>query len=168
LLEISKVKVWKDDIIQLEAFEREATLHKTLVKPTKLKNKINPFKSKYGWKYWKKEVLGGKTSLNLSGSNFSQAVESQFKSIETAMSLLVKQVNNNNDSITRSMRMLEFEKNKLKRELGNCDNIQLNAHFNSPSVWLTLLAMLDYLKEPECVVTSATDDNERATIPRAI
>lgn len=61
---------------------------------------------------WEKEVLGGKTSLNLSGSNFSKAVENQFRSIEIAMQEIVKQVNDNNYNLTMSVRMLEFEKTR--------------------------------------------------------
>jgi len=108
---------------------------------------------------WEKEVLGRKTSFNLSGSNFSKAVENQFRSIEIAMQEIVKQVNDNNYNLTTSVRMLEFEKNKIKRELGNREDIHLNEHFDAISVWSTLSAMADHFKEsPHTTISKPEDD----------
>ena len=88
--EISELKVSREDIIKLEEFEKDAANHKIPAKTPKLHNKIDSFQTKHDWKVWEKEVLGGKTSLNLSGSNFSKAVENQFRSIEIAMQEIVK------------------------------------------------------------------------------
>ena len=78
------------------------------------------------------------------------------------MNLIVNQVNNNNVSLTTSVRMLEFKKNKLKRELGNREEIQLDKHFDSPSVWLTLAAMSHYLKESDQSSTFSVDEAIKA------
>ena len=73
--EMSGLKVSKEDMRQLQAFEKDAANHKTPAKTPKLQSKIDSFQVKHDWKVWEEEVLVGKTSLNLSGSNFSEAVE---------------------------------------------------------------------------------------------
>ena len=162
--EMSELKVSKEDLLQLEAFEKDAAIHKTPAKTPKLQNKIDPFESRHDWKFWEKEVLGGKTSLNLSGSKFSEAVENQFKSIESAMREIVKQVNDNNFNLSRSVRMLEFEKNKVKRELGNRENIQLDQQFEFVSVWSTLSAMSNYLTEARLPSPPNIDEDFKSTL----
>jgi len=79
--------------------------------------------------------------LNLSGSTFSEAVENQFKNVESAIKELINQVNSNNDDLTTSVRMLEFEKNKLKLEMGKREDVSLHKDVESSSVRGTISAL---------------------------
>lgn len=66
-------------------------------------------------------MLAGKASLNLSSSTFSKIVDKQFKHLEYVLNNVIKQFNTNNDVLTKSIRILESEKNSLKIEIGKKD-----------------------------------------------
>ena len=142
----AETKVTASDIVGLKDFSEKASKHRTPSKPSKLESKIDTFQSQHDWKTWESEVLSGKTSLNLSGSNFSETVEKQFSVLESAVQDVVSQVNKNNENLTKSMRMLEFEKNKLKADIGKREDAVIDPDFESSTIWLTLAALSDGVK----------------------
>ena len=139
----------------LQEFEEKAASHKTPSKASRLESKIEPFESQCDWKEWEKEVLGGRASLNLSGSAFSETVENQFKAVQNILEDVVKQVNNNHAELSKSVRMLEFEKGKLKREIGNKNQEFINPEYETSSIWGTLGSMSEVMVEHSKTGTSS-------------
>ena len=123
------------DMKEFDSFGEKAASHRMPSKPLRLSSKVEPFETKHEWKKWEEEVLAGKKSLELSGSNFSESVESQFKSLENIVNGIVKQVNENNEQVTKSVRMLEFERDNLKLEVGNRIEANVHSEFDSVSLW---------------------------------
>ena len=125
----------------MKTFEKLAAEHKTPSKPPKLKRDIDLFETYHNWKTWEKDVLSGKTSVDLSGSSFSQSVERQFNVLGRVVRDVISKVNSNNDELTKSIQMLEFEKNKLKAEVGKGDTASIHSDYESSIIWLTLSAL---------------------------
>ena len=111
-------KVCSSDIDELQDFGHQASIHKTPAKTPRLEHEILLFESQHDWKSWEKDVLFGESSLGLSGSKFSKTVEKQFNHLEMALNGMIKQVHLNNYDLSTSVRMLDFEKNNLKVEVG--------------------------------------------------
>ena len=82
LSKFSDTKVTAGGLQELKTFEKLAAEHKTPSKPPKLERDIDSFEAHHNWRTWEKNVLSGKTSLDLSGSSFSQSVERQFNVFE--------------------------------------------------------------------------------------
>ena len=65
--------------------------------------------------------------------------------------------NVNNDEIFTTMKMLEFEKNRIKLEVGNRKDVSLEDSFDASSVWESVSLMAQFLKNmPETPVKQPT------------
>jgi len=156
MTDINDGKASVSDINDLKSFSKMASNYRTPSKPPKFESTVESFESKHEWKNWEKEVLAGRKSLDLSGSNFSQSVESQFKALEKLIKEVVNQVNKNNTDLSKSISMLEFERDNIKLEIGNRDSVNIHSDFESLSIWSTIGELSDSLIQPQKDIRSPT------------
>ena len=147
LSSVSSSKVWSSDIDHLQDFGHQALVQKTPANTPRFDHDIPLFESQRDWKSWEKDILTGKPSLDLSGSQFSLVVEKQFKCLEMASNDVIKQVNLNNDNLSTSVRMLEFEKNHLKVEIGKREEDNVHDDFESLPIWWILSVISRSIKD---------------------
>ena len=81
---------------------------------------------------------GGSGELSL---NYFEELVSQFNHVEEVFNQFSDNASSTNDQILASLQMLEFEKNKIKGEVGCREEVRIQESFDAASVWQTVSMM---------------------------
>ena len=138
-----------EDLKSMQDFGSKASSHKTPSKPPQVKVSLSPFTPHDKEKFIKSMVNlksdgFGKTSLE-----YFDRVDKQFANVENVVDNVVKNVNNNSSEIFTTLRMLEFEKNKIKSEVGNRNNVFISESFDAASLWEVVEGLADSIDGQE-------------------
>ena len=76
---------------------------------------------------------------------YFEKIDIQFKNVEQVVENLIKSMNENSSDIFTTLRMLEFEKNKIKSELGSRNDVSINGTFDTASLWEVVESLSDFL-----------------------
>ena len=116
-------------------FARRAEEVKTPKKiPLKI-DKVKAFKTIFDREKVKRKVKlqpGGFSELSL---DYFEEIADQFQRVKGVLNQAMLNSNSNLDQVLSTLKMIEFEKNKIKVELGNRENALINENFDTSSVW---------------------------------
>ena len=140
---ISSIK----DLQSLKSFGEKAALHKTPSKPPKVQLGLNEFTP-----HDKKKFIKGMTNLKddgfgMSAIEYFSRIDQQFDNVSKAMKKITQEVNLTSEEVFSALRMLQFEKNKLKSEIGNREKIIIHQDFDASSLWEVASMMSFFLKD---------------------
>ena len=125
----------QEDLKSIKNFTEKAASHKTPFKPPKVKCNLKDFEPNDREKFLKtfralKDSGFGKTPLE-----YFERVDNQFYLIQCSLENATSKMNHNVEEIFLTLKMLEFEKKKLKLEVGNCKDVTIEDVFDAASVW---------------------------------
>ena len=133
------------DLKSIEDFSVKASSHKTPAKPPQVNIGLSPFAPHDKSKFLKsmsnlKSDGFGRTSLE-----HFECTDAQFRNVEKVVDKVIKNMNDSSAEIFTTLRMLEFEKNKIKAELGNQNDVTINGDFDADSLWEVVESFSDFL-----------------------
>ena len=122
------------DLKTIKQFSQDAASDKTPFKAPRVSYNLNPFVPHDRDKFLKgiKTLKDG--GFGMSSLEYFDRVDKQFNHVEEVFTKLIDKFNVNNDEIFTTMKMLEFEKNRIKLEVGNQKDVSLEDSFDASSV----------------------------------
>ena len=124
----------KQDLEEVDLFARRAEEVKTPTKTPLKINKVKAFKTAFDREKVKREVKlqpGGFGELSL---DYFEEIADQFQHVEGVLNQVMLNSNSSLDQVLSTLKMIRFEKNKIKVELGNRENALINENLGASSV----------------------------------
>lgn len=151
----------KEHLQDLKDFSDKAATHKTPFKVPNMKYNLKSFTPHNKETFLKgiknlKDGGFGMTSLEYFGR-----VDDYLAHIEEVINNMLSNINITNDDIFTTLKMLELEKNRLKRELGNRNQVSLSDNFDALSVWESVSLIGDAINDLQA---SNSDDINKPNI----
>ena len=137
----------KEDLDHTKAFEEKASKHKTPQRLPKPSIFIQPFDHTFDKEKIKKESKFQPGGFGEASMSFFDQVIDQLNHIESVLKQLRDSNESNNDQLSTNLEMLQFEKNKLKAEIGSRQEVLIQENFDAASVWESVSLISSFLDE---------------------
>ena len=133
------------DLESIEDFSMKASVRKTPSKPPQVKATLSPFTPHDKAKFLKSMVNLKSDGFGKTTLEYFDRVDQHFSNVKGAIDNVVNNMNQTNDEIFATLRMLEFKKNKIKSDLGDCNNVSISETFDAASIWEVVKHLSDHL-----------------------
>ena len=120
----------KGELKSAEEFSLEASQFKTPKKLTVKSLRVKSF-----------DPMPGLTNSDDPTLKFISKIQDQLNHIEVTVNEYFENADSIDDQVFTSLKMLEFEKNRLKSEIGNRNQVVIPEDFDAASVWQTVSVM---------------------------
>ena len=124
----------KSDLDKLNKYVKRAEQAKTPKKIPLKFEKVDPFKSSFNRDKVIKEIKLQPGGFGEKTLNYFEEIQKQFDHLEMIVNQLMINSNANVDQILSTLKMIEVEKNKIKRDLGNREEVMINETFDATLV----------------------------------
>ena len=136
----------KSNLQEADLFAKRAEEAKTPKKIPLKVSKVDSFKSSFNREKIKREAKlqpGGIGKVTL---DYFEEIADQFQHVESVLNQMMLNSSSNLDQVLSALRMMDFEKNKMKRESGNRKDVLISENFDATSVWQTVSMMSECLE----------------------
>ena len=146
-----------EDLERAKAFEEKAAQCKTPKKSSQPTINIKTFRPSFNKEKIQKETKFSPGGFGESALSYFDQVNDHFSHIKVILKELRDLTTANNDQLFANLGMLEFEKNKLKAEIGSRNEVVIQEKFDASSVWQSVSLITSWLDKNQLTPMQTRD-----------